>query len=42
MGTEFVFEGRSLEIFVITAGYPLVGTLLMGAIVGGWKKKQKA
>ncbi len=42
MGTEFVFEGRSLEGFVITAGYPLVGMLLVGAIVGGWKKKQKA
>lgn len=38
IGTAFIFEGRSLEGFAITAGYPLVGMLLMGAIVGGWKK----
>ncbi len=38
IGTAFIFEGRSLEGFLITAGYPLVGLLLMGAIVGGWKK----
>jgi hypothetical protein len=38
IGTAFIFEGRSLEGFVLTAGYPLVGMLLMGAIVGGWKK----
>jgi hypothetical protein len=38
IGTAFVFEGRSLEGFVLTAGYPLVGMLVMGAIVGGWKK----
>ena len=38
IGTAFVFEGRSLEGFVLTAGYPLVGMLVMGAIVGGWKR----
>jgi len=38
MGTELIFEGRSLAGFGITAGYPLVGMLIMGAIVGGWKK----
>jgi hypothetical protein len=38
IGTAFIFEGRSLEGFVLTAGYPLVGMLVMGAIVGGWKK----
>jgi hypothetical protein len=38
IGTAFIFEGRSFEGFVLTAGYPLVGMLLMGAIVGGWKK----
>jgi hypothetical protein len=38
IGTELIFEGRSFEGFVLTAGYPLVGMLLMGAIVGGWKK----
>jgi hypothetical protein len=39
MGTAFVFEARSLESFAITAGYPLAGLLIMGAIVGGWTKK---
>ena len=39
MGTEIAFELRSLQFFLITAGYPLVGLLLMGAIVGGWRKK---
>ena len=38
IGTEYVFESRSLQIFAITGGYPLVGLVLMGAIVGGWKK----
>jgi hypothetical protein len=38
IGTAHIFEARSLEGFVLTAGYPLVGMLLMGAIVGGWKK----
>jgi hypothetical protein len=39
MATAFVFEARSLEAFVIIAGYPLVGMLLMGAILGAWKKR---
>jgi hypothetical protein len=38
IGTAFIFEGRSFVGFWLTAGYPLVGMLLMGAIVGGWKK----
>jgi Protein of unknown function (DUF1761) len=37
-GTAYIFEGRSLQIFAISAGYPLAGCLLMGAIVGAWKK----
>src|SRR5215469_8752473 len=39
MATAFVFEARSLDAFAILAGYPLVGMLVMGAILGGWKKK---
>ncbi len=38
IGTAFIFEGRSFAGFWLTAGYPLVGMLLMGAVVGGWKK----
>lgn len=36
--TEYVFEARSLQIYAINAGYPLVGMILMGAILGMWKK----
>ena len=39
MGTEFAFERRSLQIFLIIGGYPLAGLALMGAIVGGWRRK---
>ena len=42
MGTAVVFERRSLEDFAITAGYPFVGLLIMGIIVGGWRKPQPA
>lgn len=38
--TEYVFELRSVTIWLITAGYPLFGMLIMGAILGAWQKKQ--
>jgi hypothetical protein len=38
--TEYVFELRSVSIFLITAGYPLIGMLIMGAILGAWQKKE--
>ena len=38
MATELAFEGRSFEVFAITAGYPLVGMLIMGAILGRWTR----
>ena len=37
--TEYSFEARSLEILCINTGYCLTGMVLMGAILGGWKKK---
>ena len=37
-GTEYIFEGRSFQGFLINAGYPLAGLLIMGAIVGAWKR----
>lgn len=40
--TEYVFELRSVTIWLITAGYPLIGMLIMGAILGAWQKKQPA
>jgi hypothetical protein len=36
--TEYVFEAKSLQIFAINAGYPLVGMLIMGLVLGAWKK----
>ena len=37
--TEYVFEVRPLSLFGINAGFWLIGMTVMGAIVGGWKKK---
>lgn len=37
--TEYVFEARHVSAFAINAGYPLIGMLIMGAIVGGWTRK---
>ncbi len=37
--TEYAFEARSLKILAINTGYILVGMTIMGAILGGWKKK---
>ena len=37
--TEYAFEARSIQIFVINTGYCLVGMIIMGAVLGAWKKK---
>jgi hypothetical protein len=37
--TEYVFEIKSYRLFVVNVGFWLFGMVLMGAIVGGWKKK---
>jgi hypothetical protein len=39
MVTELVFELRPRPFIVIAAGYPLVGCILMGIIIGVWKPK---
>ena len=39
METNYIFEGRSLGLFAINGGAALVGMLIMGAIVGGWRKR---
>jgi Protein of unknown function (DUF1761) len=36
---EYIFEVRTIEIFAINAGYSLLDLMLIGAIVGAWKKK---
>jgi hypothetical protein len=40
--TEYIFEVRTLQIFVINTGYALIDLMLIGAIVGAWKKKSTA
>jgi hypothetical protein len=37
--TEYIFEVRSPQIYAINAGFWLFDLMLMGAIVGAWKKK---
>ena len=39
--TEYAFEARGLTILAINTGYPLVGMLLMGLVVGAWKAKAR-
>jgi len=39
MATEYAFEGRGVKMLTIVAGYPLVGMVLMGAVLGGWNRK---
>lgn len=37
--TEYIFEVRPLSLYLVNAGYWLLGMMMMGAIVGGWKKR---
>lgn len=37
MGVTYLFEARSLKLFLIDAGYHAVAFMLMGAILGAWK-----
>ncbi len=39
LATEYIFEVRTLQIFCINAGFALIDLIVMGAIVGAWKKK---
>ncbi|MGA8743691.1 MAG: DUF1761 domain-containing protein [Terracidiphilus sp.] len=39
LATEYIFEVRPISLFLVNAGYWFFGMTLMGAIVGGWKKK---
>ena len=39
MITEMAFEMRSSTVMFISAAYPLIGSVLMGIIVGVWKPK---
>jgi hypothetical protein len=35
----YIFEVRTFQIFAIYTGYSLIDLMLIGAIVGAWKKK---
>jgi hypothetical protein len=37
--TTHMYEMRPIELFAINEFYPLVGLVLMGAILGAWTKK---
>jgi hypothetical protein len=37
--TEYIFEVRPLSLWAVNGGFWLLGMILMGAIVGAWKKK---
>lgn len=37
--TTYMYEMRPKELFAINEFYPLAGLMLMGAILGAWKKK---
>lgn len=36
---DYLFEGRSVTLWLINAGYVVVGMAIMGAIIGAWRKK---
>ena len=37
MGVTYLFEARSMKLFLINAGYHAVSFVIMGAILGAWK-----
>jgi hypothetical protein len=39
MITEMSFEMRSSSFMLICALYPLIGSILMGIVIGVWKPK---
>jgi hypothetical protein len=39
LSTEYIFEIRPISLLAINGGFWLLGMILMGAIVGAWKKK---
>ncbi len=42
LALNYGFEARGLTLWLINAGYVLVGLALSGAIIGGWKPRRKA
>jgi len=42
LALNYGFEGRSISLWLINAGYIVIGMGLIGAIVGGWTRKVAA
>jgi Protein of unknown function (DUF1761) len=42
MITEMAFEYRSSQFMFISAAYPLIGSILMGIVIGVWRPKGAA
>jgi uncharacterized protein DUF1761 len=40
IATNYTFEARSFQFYVINAGCSLAGLVLVGALVGAWRKKE--
>lgn len=40
--TQTLFRGQSLALWGLEAGFALIGFALVGAIVGGWKRRAAA
>jgi hypothetical protein len=41
LAMNYAFESRPVSLWLINTGYMTVGMAIMGAIVGGWKKKSR-
>lgn len=39
---DYLYEGRSVALWLINAGYVVAGMAVMGAIIGAWRKKAPA
>ena len=42
LALNYGFEGRSVSLWLINASYIVIGMGIMGAIVGGWTRKNAA
>jgi len=42
LALNYLYEGRSLTLWLINAGYVVVGMAMMGAIIGAWRKEAAA
>jgi len=42
LALNYGFEARSATLWLINAGYALIGLVVAGAIIGGWRRKSPA